>query len=198
MSQPTRNPLTRGLPCAASIGARVRKLATIALGGARDMGAERSACPLIGQHKSGFAPVRNATIGHHLLRISAALGRHPSEPRNVPNTRRNVPRRKSSTEKKMTKKQRGAISRKRQSQRAKSRQPLRGNRDICRCRGVAVPERGEEPRLCAGCPRTGQMDRRDGGGLIYWRGRRCRLAQTLPFHGWTCPRSARPQPRGGR
>jgi hypothetical protein len=34
------------------------------------------------------------------------------------------------------------------------------------------------------------MDRRDGG-LIYWRGRRCRLAQTLLFHGWTCPRSAR-------
>ena len=29
----------------------------VALGGARDMGVERSACPLIGQHKFGFAPV---------------------------------------------------------------------------------------------------------------------------------------------
>jgi hypothetical protein len=38
------------------------------------MGAERSACPLIGQHKSGFAAVRNATIGHrssHSKRINA-------------------------------------------------------------------------------------------------------------------------------
>ena len=57
MSQPTRNPLTRGLPYAASIGARVRKLVTIALGGARDTGAEGSACPLIGQQKSEFGPV---------------------------------------------------------------------------------------------------------------------------------------------
>jgi hypothetical protein len=32
----------------------------------------------------------NVTIGHHLLRISAALGRHPNEPRSVPNARRNI------------------------------------------------------------------------------------------------------------
>jgi hypothetical protein len=44
-----------------------------------------------------------ATIGHDLLRISAALSRHPSEPRRVADTRKNVPKSKSSTEKKMTK-----------------------------------------------------------------------------------------------
>ena len=52
LSQPTRNPLTRGLPCAASIGARGLKRATIASGGVR----ERSS-GLIGQDKSGFVPV---------------------------------------------------------------------------------------------------------------------------------------------
>jgi hypothetical protein len=42
-------------------------------------------------------------IGHDLLRISAALARHPNEPRSVPRRRRSVTRIKGSTEKKMTK-----------------------------------------------------------------------------------------------
>src|SRR5262249_59988268 len=55
--------------------------------------------------------------------------------------------------------------------------PLGRDGIIRRCGGAAVPERGQEPRLCPDRPSTGQVDRGDGG-LIAPRGRR--LPQAFP------------------
>src|SRR5262249_46961482 len=55
---------------------------------------------------------------------------------------------------------------KRPPRRIKSRQPLRPDRNIRRCGGAAVPERGQEPRLCPGRPSTGQVDRGVGGLIV--------------------------------
>src|SRR5262252_6591958 len=110
-------------------------------------------------------------IGDDLLRISAALARHL-------NGREARPQRtaiESSTEQKMTKNNAAQAG----------ENPCRNESSLDSRRGAAVPERGQEPRVCPGRPSTGQVDRGDGG-LIASRGRR--LSQAFPA-GSVCPRS---------
>src|SRR5438445_23002 len=76
IAEPKRNVLTCGLPCWRR-GRPVGNMRPAPLG--IDLDGTRS-----DQRKSTFTLCLNVTIGHDLLRISAALALHPTGPRSVP------------------------------------------------------------------------------------------------------------------